>query len=250
MKTIFTLFASLLLSISLLAAAPKPKSMLTVRLSDLGDVTLVLDGKRFESSTSSVAVRDLEAGFHTIKVYRQKNTGLFSNFGKRYEVVYNTSLKVKAGTEISITIDRFGRASMQESRIFKGRQGRGWENDYDRDNDFDFDRDGQFGDYDSHSGYAKGMNDREFNQVLQAISKEWLESNKIKSATQIVKTNTLTTAQVKQLVLMFNFESNKLELAKQAYLNTVDKKNYYMINDVFSFSGSREELARYIRSVQ
>ena len=97
-------------------------------------------------------------------------------------------------------------------------------------------------------GYEKGMNDREFNQVLQSISKEWLESNKLKSATQIVKTNSLTSAQVKQLVLLFSFESNKLELAKQAYQNTVDKKNYFMINDVFSFNSSKDELARFIRN--
>jgi hypothetical protein len=91
------------------------------------------------------------------------------------------------------------------------------------------------------------MEDREFKQVLQSIDKEWLETNKLKSATQIVRSNSLTSAQVKQLVLMFSFESNKLELAKQAYQNTVDKKNYYIINDAFSFSGSKDELARYIR---
>jgi hypothetical protein len=252
MKTIFTLFASLLLSVALFAADAKPKSMLIVKSADQGDVRVVLDGKRFESNTNTVTVQDLNAGYHSIKVYRQKSNGLFTIFNKRYEVVYNTSLNVKAGTSISITIDRFGRTSMQESKISRGRQGRGWENDYDRGNDhvFDYDQDGKFGDYDNNYGYSKGMNDREFSQVLQAISREWLETNKLKSATQIVKSNSLTSAQVKQLVLMFNFESNKLELAKLAYLNTVDKKNYFMINDVFSFNSSREDLARFIRNSQ
>jgi hypothetical protein len=252
MKAIFTLFTSLLLSVALFAADAKPKSMLIVKSTDAGDVRVVLDGRRFESNTNMVTIQDLDAGNHTIKVYRQKNNGLFTIFNKRYEVVYNTSLKVKPGTSISITIDRFGRTSMQESKIFRGRQGRGWENDYDRGNDhiFDYDQDGKFGDYDNNYGYSKGMNDREFSQVLQSISKEWLETNKLKSATQIVKSNSLTSAQVKQLVLLFNFESNKLELAKQAYPGTVDKKNYFMINDVFSFNSSREDLARFIRSSQ
>jgi hypothetical protein len=106
------------------------------------------------------------------------------------------------------------------------------------------------GDYDSNYGYERGMDNREFNQVIQSIEKEWLESNKLKSASQIVRSNNLTSAQVKQLVLLFSFESNKLELAKQAYQNTVDKKNYFIINDAFSFSGSRDELARYIRNVR
>jgi hypothetical protein len=255
MKTIFTLFASLLLSLSLLAAGAKPKSILTVKSNDLGDVKVVLDGKRFESTTSTITIQDLNAGYHSIKVYHQKSTGFMNIFGRRYEVVYNTSLNIKAGTLIQITVDRLGKTRMVESKIAPGRtdRGRGWDTKddrNDRDHDFDFDHDGQWGDYDNNSGFGKGMNDREFTQVLQAISKEWLETNKMKSATQIVTTNSLNSAQVKQVVLLFNFESNKLELAKQAYANTVDKSNYYMINDVFSFNGSKEELARYIRQAR
>ena len=250
MKTIFTLFASLLLSISLFAVpksiAAKPKSMLTVKSNDLGDVRVVLDGKRFESNTNTISIRDLNAGYHTIKVYHQKSMGFFSILGRRYEIVYNTSLNIKAGTLIQITVDRSGKTSMVESKIAVGRPDRDW--DRDRDHGFDFDRDGQWGDYENNAGYGRGMNDREFSQVLQAISKEWLETNKMKSATQSVTANSLTSAQVKQLLLLFNFESNKLELAKQAYRNTVDKNHYYVINDVFAFKGSKDELARFIRT--
>src|SRR4030095_9599458 len=97
-------------------------------------------------------------------------------------------------------------------------------------------------------GYAGGMNDREFHNVLQAIQKEWLESNKFKSASQIIKNNSFTTAQVEQILLLFSFENNKLELAKQAYSHTVDKKNYTRLFDLFSYSSSKRELERYIDS--
>jgi hypothetical protein len=170
-----------------------------------------------------------------------------------------------------ISVDRFGKATLIENRMNGWGMGRA-DKDWDRNHEFSYDRgvnqgdfdkdrdgkwdnnarddrDGKFGDYETDYGYGKGMSDREFSQVLQEISKEWLETNKMKSATQIVTTNSLTSAQVKQMILLFNFESNKLELAKQAYQNTVDKKNYYMINDVFSFNGSKDELARYIRNL-
>jgi len=257
MKTIFTLFTSLLLSAALFAADAKPKSVLSVKSNDAGAITVVVDGKRFESNTNSIIIKDVNAGYHAIKVYRLKSNGIFNIFSKRPEVVYSNSLNVKPGTQIDVTIDRFGRATLQESKIFRGRQGRGWDNDYDRDGNgrdddhmFDYDRDNRMGDYDNNYGYSSGMSDREFSRLLQDISKEWLESNKLKSATQVVKTSSLTSAQVKQLVLLFSFENNKLELAKQAYLSTVDKKNYYMLDDVFSFNSSRNELARYIRSCQ
>ena len=48
-------------------------------------------------------------------------------------------------------------------------------------------------------------------------------------------------------MLLFVFESNKLEVAKSAYRKTVDKQNYYQLNDALTFSSSKEELARFIR---
>jgi hypothetical protein len=253
MKTIFTLLASLIMSIAVFAADAKPKSMLTIKSLGTGDIRVVVDGRRFEPGDNSLMIRELEPGYHQVKVYRQKNNGIFSIFGMRYEMVYGSSLMIKPRAQVRISIDRAGRAVVDE-RIARGNQGRDRNNDWDRDKDwsddhaYDYDRGGKLGDYDTNNGFERGMEDRDFSRVLQSIDKEWLETNKLKSATQIVKTNRLTAAQVKELVLLFSFENNKLELAKQAYQNTVDKKNYYMINDVFSFSSSKEDLARYIRN--
>ncbi len=265
MKTIFTLLSSLFMSIAVLAApadkgAGHKKSMLTVKSFDQGDIRVVLDGRRFEPGHNSVMISGLESGYHTIKVFRQRFNGGYSIFGKRYEMVYSTSLMVRPKTHVLVSIDRFGRTSISERKIRGNdyydrddrnrgdRDGRGRDNDWDDDHSYDFDHDGKLGDYDNNYGYERGMDDREFRLVLNSIEKEWLETNKLKSATQIVRTNSLTSAQVKQLVLMFSFESNKLELAKQAYANTVDKRNYYIINDAFSFSGSKDELNRFIRN--
>jgi hypothetical protein len=54
-------------------------------------------------------------------------------------------------------------------------------------------------------------------------------------------------AQAKQLVQLFVFESNKLEIAKYLYRKTTDKKNYFIVYTAFTFSKTKEELAEYIR---
>ena len=237
-------------------AAAKPQSILTIKSIDNANIRVVLDGKRIEPNDNSVMLRGIDDGYHTIKVFRQKRSGFFSITEKRYELVYNTTINVKRRTHLFITIERNGRISMQENKLKRdwASQDRGWDNErvYDKgkddrnDKNYDSGRDGQWGDYDNHEGYASGMNDREFKTVLESIDKEWLESNKLKSASHIVKTNSLTTAQVEQVLLMFSFENNKLEIAKQAYANTVDKKNYSRLFDVFSFNSSKTELERYI----
>jgi hypothetical protein len=272
MKRFFTLLFSLILGISLFAADARPKSMLTVKSLDKGDIRVILDGRRFEPGVSTLVISGVDAGYHTIKVYREKSNGFINIFGHRYEMVYNTSLMVRPKTSMNITIDCFGRTSIDETRIRGNDYGWGRDNDrdrhgrdgdYDRDRNYDsrdgafdrndsrqydYDQDEKYGDYDTNYGYGKSMSDREFNQVLQSISTEWLESNKLKSATQIVTTNSITTSQVKQLMQLFSFENNKLDLAKKAYPNTVDKNNFFTVNDEFSFNSSKDDLARFIRS--
>jgi len=236
MKTIFTLLSSLFISASVLAADAKQKSVVTIKSVDNQNIMVVLDGKRFDANDNSIMISNLNAGQHSVKVYRLRNNGVFNILGKRYEVVYNSTVTLKKRTHLFITIERSGFISMQENKLKNGR-----DFDYD-DDDYDFD------DYYERDRYATGMNEAEFDRMLQSISREWLESNKIKSVTQVTKTNRFTTDQVKELMRLFTFENYRLEVAKLAYVNTVDKWNYSEVNTLFSYQASKTELDRYIRS--
>src|SRR5688500_18860009 len=150
MKTIFTLLTSLFMIIAVFAAA-KPQSILTIKSADNSDIRVVLDGKRFESNDNSMMLRGIDDGYHTIKVFKQKRNGIFSMTGKKYELVYNTSINVKRRTHLFITIERNGRVSLQENRIKRDwdRRGGNGRNDS-NDGSYDYERDGQWGDYDNH----------------------------------------------------------------------------------------------------
>jgi hypothetical protein len=76
MKTIFTLFASLFMSVAVFAA--KNNSILTIKSVDQSDISVVLDGKRFEPNNNGVMIQGLEKGSHDIKVYREKKNGVFN----------------------------------------------------------------------------------------------------------------------------------------------------------------------------
>lgn len=248
MKTIFTLLTSLFISITMFAADAKPKSSLFIQSQNNGDVRVIIDGRRFEPNNNSLRIDGLEAGSHAVKIYQQKNNGNFNLFGKKYQVVFNGNVTVRPRANVMITVDRFGNANISDSRNTNNRNDRNYDKGWDNDQSYDFDRGNRFGDYDNQSAYSGTMNDRDFKRVLESINKEWLESNKLKSAIQIVSTNKMTTAQVKEMLWLFSFENNKLELAKRAYANTVDKRSYSQLNDAFSFNNSKEELARYIRN--
>ena len=65
MKTFFTLFTSLLMSIAVFAAA-KPKSILTIKSTDNADIRVVLDGKHFDPNDNSLMLRGIDDGYHRL----------------------------------------------------------------------------------------------------------------------------------------------------------------------------------------
>ena len=72
------------------------------------------------------------------------------------------------------------------------------------------------------------------------------ESTRMTVAKQLVNNNYFNSRQVGRLMQQMTFESSKLELAKYAYSKTLDKNNYFLVNDQFSFESSITELTDYI----
>ncbi len=99
---------------------------------------------------------------------------------------------------------------------------------------------------DNNYGCPVPMSDADFNNALSTISNQSFDDKKLSIARQIASVNCLTAAQVKQIMLQFSFEDNKLNFAKYAYSHTYDQNNYFIVNDAFSFSSSVEELNNYI----
>ncbi|MBI3509123.1 MAG: DUF4476 domain-containing protein [Bacteroidetes bacterium] len=91
------------------------------------------------------------------------------------------------------------------------------------------------------------MSESDFTNAKASIDKQSFEEGKLKVAKQILNSNCMSTAQVKEIMGMFSFEDNKLDWAKFAYGKTTDPNNYYQLNDGFSFSSSTDALDEYIK---
>ncbi len=93
-----------------------------------------------------------------------------------------------------------------------------------------------------------GMSQIDFSALKNSVNAQSFDSSKLTIAKQGVANNNLTSAQVKELLGLFTFESSKLDLAKFAYGHTIDRNNYYQVNDAFTFSSSVDELSGYINT--
>jgi Domain of unknown function (DUF4476) len=262
MKKISTLLLSTLFSIVTFAYYDDPYLSIS-NFNTSKDLQVEIDGRRYYfDKDNSLTIRNLGAGSHTIKITKERrrnnnNIRIF-DFGNRRETIYNSRIYLRRGYDFDIVVNKFGKVFTDEGRIEdnngwnngNGRDrddDRRWENDRDRDNrendrnrDNDRDRD-----YDYNRG--REMSSTDFNRAKETLRREMFENTRVDIAKSIMNSNLFTTSQIKELLGLFTFENNKLDLAKYAYRYTLDKNNYYVINDAFTFSNSREELARFIR---
>jgi hypothetical protein len=100
--------------------------------------------------------------------------------------------------------------------------------------------------YNGRTGCNYPLSDDRFATVKQSISSKDFEDSKLTVAKQVMKSNCLLASQVKEIMLLFDFESTRLDFAKQAYSYTFDIDNYYILNDAFDFESSISELNQYI----
>lgn len=237
MKKTFTLLFATVLSLSVLAYDGSRLSISSPGTST--ELKIEIDGRKFSMKNNSITLSYLEEGRHMVKIYREKKRGGFG-YGQgrreREDVLFQNTIFLKRGFHLDITVNRFGKVMTDERRIDLDDEFYNDEEDY-----YDSDNGGW------NNGNSNVMRGREFETLKESLRKEWFENNRLTSVKTVADKTNFTTQQVKELMLLFTFENNRLEIAKYAYRKTVDKQNYYQVNEALTFSSSKDELARFIR---
>ena len=231
MKKIFTLFTALCLSVILFG-----QSKLSITNSGNADIRVMIDGRKYPAGNNVIMINNLQSGNHLVKIFRatsDRNRSQGNNRNSSYQLVYSNNLFVKQQYHVDISINRFGKAFVDEQLISS------WNND---DDDWGVDNDDQY--YDNVS--KRQMNNADFQKLKQTLQGESYDNTKLKIAKQFIAANYFNAAQIKELANIFSYENSKLDIAKFAYDYTIDKGNYFMVNDVFSYSSSKEALMEYI----
>jgi len=91
-----------------------------------------------------------------------------------------------------------------------------------------------------------GLDQHQLNNLKYQVRNTPFDDDKLRIAMQAIKANGVKSVQVRELMEMMSFEANRLKLAKRAYQYTVDKQQYYMVNDAFAFSSSIRQLNNHI----
>ena len=86
------------------------------------------------------------------------------------------------------------------------------------------------------------LTQNEFADALKSISARSTDDGKLLSAKQVLSANCVNVEMVKNVMKLFSTDDKKLEVAKYAYANTVDKGSYYKLNSEFANESSIDAL--------
>jgi hypothetical protein len=92
------------------------------------------------------------------------------------------------------------------------------------------------------------MSQAMFSQARASVQAKTFDETRLSQSKTIASANCLSAAQIRDLCGAFDFEATKLDFAKHAWSHCADKQNYFLVNDVFTFSASVDELNGYIGS--
>ena len=220
-KIIYTIVIVLM---GLNAKANYPGSELLLDVYGNTRFTVSLDDRYYNHPDYRYRIVDIAPGSH----YLQIQTGGFNPFGSA-TVLFSGYINIPAASKVSARIDRFGRYKVMNivslciaPVVYNVPPP--YQNPY----------------------YAP-MSDYDFDMLRNSIESKSLESTKMEIAKQVLSQRLVTARQVTELMNLMTFESTKLDLAKYAFSRTVDKGNYFRVNDAFTFESSISELDNFIR---
>lgn len=94
---------------------------------------------------------------------------------------------------------------------------------------------------------APTLNARDFDALKETIKNQPFGNVQLSIAKQAIANHCLLSQEVAELMRLFNFENEKLEVAKFAYTHTCDQGRYFVVHNALTFPTSKEELSRYIQ---
>lgn len=91
-----------------------------------------------------------------------------------------------------------------------------------------------------------GMNSIKFKTLLKDMNNEVFQSEKMETARRSLWNSDITSLQLREMLNLFTFDSDKFEFVQYAYNHIIDAENISFIYDAFIFSSYKDKLDKFI----
>lgn len=219
-------------------------SELFIARADSSTFALMLDGQTAGAPAKSFNLTNLTPGYHRIQMTKPSAGRAANGVPIRPEVLYDGYVNVPEASRV--TAVNSGREQLNIVSIVPliqyilGILGQGGQT-----NGGNGQTTNPWGGWGWPIG-PQAMAPQDFEMLRATVMNKSFESSKMDVVRMAMMNNYFSSAQVAQLMNMMTFESTKLDLAKMMYARVVDKGNFYLVNNAFTFSSSSSALSQYI----
>lgn len=275
------LLFTLILLMNLASDAHYKQCMLRIREDRGRTISVTIDGRRYNKISRTLTVGDLPAGRHSLKIFAYNSNGYGYRNGR---LIYSGNITTRPGgiyycsvergdleVEENCCIDDYGRWNQDDNWENWDEDNHCWNNNQNwRNNDAPRHEDDYYNSWNNRNdnddwrkrnnertdddyndrnwnNYSGVMSNGGYNQLLDQIRKASFESSKVSAAKTGLKGNKITVNQLIGILNEFTFESTKLDFAKSSYRMVVDRRNYILVNDVFTFQSSKDDLNDFLQ---
>lgn len=209
-------------------------SALHLTLTAYSNYSITIAGQAYSFYGNQFFFENITPGYMQISITRPGNNG------GTWQTVYNGIINFENNTRIFAAIDNMGVLRVTQREVILQQQQpqpqqppvTQWPNN-------------------PTPGYPQQVvfaSQQQVTALVEQLKNTSFESNKTKTAKAAIKGQYFTAEQVKQILMTFSFDSNKLDVAKYAYDLSYDKGNFYIVGAAFSFSSTADQLQDYILS--
>lgn len=228
---------------------------------DNGNISVFLDGNSLGDACNEFNMLQVPEGRHHLRVLRHHNQP-YAWWGSYPTTVFNGYIDVPGGYQMFVEIDRFNRFNVYDQINVGGFQ---------EPVTCQFGCDGSCGRFNcpqncvipcrqpqnndhnpntwwDQSCSASHMTQHDFRHLMRAIGSKWFDSSKSAVARHAIEENHFSAFEIREILMMMNHESTRLELAKFAYVHTCDHARFFQVFNVFHHRSSIRSLERFMRN--
>ena len=206
--------------------APYGYSEVFLRIADSGFFTVTLGDQQISGPTGKFRFFDVRSGAVPMSIY-------LNGF-----LIYRTTITAQQNSRT--VLDYFVQYGLYELAVYPidkqwygGEWNDIWNNPY------------QAGSHLSVAPHVPVMPEEVFADFYNSYRKLNFDKERIAFINQ-QRNTAYTCAQIKQLLRVFDFDNNKVEMGKQLYDLCADKGNFFTIYDIFTFDSYKRQLMEYI----
>jgi len=227
-----------------------------VRLADNSVINIAVDDRYFNKKGTSVTMGDLPPGRHRLAIY----SVVQSRNGRGHEeIIYSGKIITHDGSITLFTYDADNRQiDVQEQDMNSYMQnnppanngpgnynnnmpqGNNYNNNYDNNR-------GQQFNQPARQLETPTLTDVKIDQLKTRVMDKKTDTERMKLMKDALSSEKMTTDQVAAMMDWYNFEDSKVEFAKWAYPNTLDKNNFSSLENKLTYKDYVDNLDNFIK---